>query len=690
MALSASLARLARVLRKPPGYVIRRSLREARMEGDRLLGPLAARRVTGERLARQAGAASLGDLWERLRQRPYPLAGGNFDAEDFSARFPEAREAILAAAERAVSREVDLLGCGPVELGRPIDWLGDLKTGDRWQPAFCRSIDYVNRGRPSDVKRPWELSRLQWLLPAGQAFRLTGDERYAQAARDIVDEWISANPHAWTVNWSCTMEPALRILSWTALFHFLAGSQSWADEGFRGRFLSALYMHGSFVETHIERASINGNHLTADAAGMVFAGLFFEGIGAAGRWAAAGWRELEREIGLQVHPDGVDFEASVPYHRLVAELFLLAARYRQVRGLDVSSAYAGRMKAMAAFTAAYSRPDGTSPVWGDADDGRAVPLGTQALGDHRYLVGLVALAFDDEALSARSWGAGDEIAWHFGPAAPSRRQPERAPASAAFREGGVYILQNARNHVFVDCGPVGLAGLGGHGHNDALSFEAWLDGTALIVDPGAYVYTSSFEERNAFRSTAAHNTIQVDDAEINRFHSPDNLWNLHEDARAECLVFRTSKEETEFVGLHHGYQRLAEPAIVRRSLRLDHATGALDMRDEVSGPGRHRLSLPLHLSPDVSVTEDGGDAVTLAAGGKRFRLEWSGSSGWELSVEPARVSPSYGVAIPSSRLVWRREGSTPCDLRIRISASEDGRPGAAGDAPAAEEGSAAG
>ena len=86
---------------------------------------------------------------------------------------------------------------------------------------------------------------------------------------------------------------------------------------------------------HIERSSINGNHLTADAAGLVFAGLFFEGIGDADRWAADGWRTLETEILMQVHPDGVDFEASVPYHRLVAELFLLPARYRQVRGLPV-------------------------------------------------------------------------------------------------------------------------------------------------------------------------------------------------------------------------------------------------------------------------------------------------------------------------------------------------------------------
>ncbi len=318
------------------------------------------------------------------------------------------------------------------------------------------------------MKRPWELSRLQWLLPAGQAFRLTGDERYAQAARDILEEWISANPHAWTVNWSCTMEPALRILSWTALFHFLAGSRSWADEGFRGRFLSALYMHGSFVETHIERASINGNHLTADAAGMVFAGLFFRasappGAGRPPAGASSNARSCARSIPTAS-------TSRRPFPTTASSRSCSCWRHATARcaASTCPGPMPGRMKAMAGFTAAsYSRPDGPRPS-GATPTTAAPSRSAQALGDHRYLVGLVALAFGDEALSATARGTRS-----LARAGGASRRRRSAPASAAFREGGVYILR-ATDHVFVDCGPVGLAGLGGHGHNDALSFEAWL------------------------------------------------------------------------------------------------------------------------------------------------------------------------------------------------------------------------
>jgi hypothetical protein len=134
--------------------------------------------------------------------------------------------------------------------------------------------------------------------------------------------------------------------------------------------LRALYLHGDYVARNLERSEVNGNHLTADAAGLVFAGLFFE-RGEARRWAELGWTILTEELPRQVLPDGVDFEASVAYHRLVVELFLLPALYRERLGLSVPTPYRDRLAAAARFTAAYTKPDGSVPFWGDTDDGRA-------------------------------------------------------------------------------------------------------------------------------------------------------------------------------------------------------------------------------------------------------------------------------------------------------------------------------
>jgi hypothetical protein len=616
--------------------------------------------MSGRRLARWGGQASVDGLWNKLASHPYPARTQLVDRRAYDRSFPGSAEIIFAAAERALRHEVDLLGTGLVRMGTDIDWLQDFKTGDRWPVQFCKAIDYNNKGRPSDVKIPWEISRLQWLLPVGQAYLLSeGDERYAQGARAVLESWIDNNPYAYSVNWSCTMEPALRLQTWTWLFHVFAKSQAWSAPTFRDKFLTSLYLHGAFTEIHIERSTINGNHLTADAVGMVFAGLFFRGIGAAERWQHEGWRSLNEEIASQVHLDGIDFEASVPYHRLVAELFGMAARYRLASGLSVEKPYADRLAAMAHFTESYSRPDGTSPHWGDADDGRSLPLGTQALSDHRYLPGLIA-----NTIGASSWAGtyGDELFWH---AVPDDEGVTDLPmTSTRFDVGGVFILADASNHVFIDCGPVGLAGLGGHGHNDALSFEAWLQGVPVVVDPGSYVYTADFDARNHFRSTSMHNTVQVDCEEINRLHAPDNLWNLHDDARARLIEFTADRETSRFRGAHSGYDRLADVTVIRRSITLDHLTGMLTIEDFVDAAGEHTLKVPLHLSSEADIDRSSGQFNILVRE-KRFALSWEGAD-WELHTTESSVSPSYGVRIPAQVIVWQKRLSGSGQLKIML------------------------
>lgn len=660
---------LRRGLRKPPGVIARRVAYELQVQAERYVAPGRARRFDARRLLRACGERDIPALWQRLAQRPYPAHTSRVEAAEHRRLCPGDAARIRKAAEDALAHRVRLLGPDTVALGPRIDWLRDFRSGVAWPRGYMRDIVYVNPHDTSDVKVPWELSRLQWLMPAGQAYLLSGDERYAEAVRAVFEDWIDANPCAGTVNWSCTMEAALRILSWTWFFRVFHASHAWADPSFRERFLCALYLHGDFTQRHLEHSDVNGNHCTADAAGLVFAGLFFGPGRDPERWLARGWSLLREELPRQVTPDGVDFEASVAYHRLVAELFLLPALYRRGCGLDVPAEYRERVVAMARFTAAYVRPDGGTPLWGDADDARALPLGSQALTDHRYLVGLVGAAFDVADLRDASAGSRSEAFWLLGPAAaaalPEAETPPRPPRSRAFPDGGVYVLRNETDHVFVDCGPVGLAGRGGHGHNDCLSFEATLDGVHLVTDCGAFVYTASFAERNRFRSTAFHNTPGVDGVEMNRLQ-PDLLWSLEYDARPEVRRFETGAEADVFCGAHGGYARLAAPVTPVRTIVLDHGSHALAITDAFEGSGRHRIEIPLHLAPGVEVMELTPGHLSLGAGGRRFSIEWGPPAAWTLTIGEGRVSPSYGVALRSVRLLWSREGDPAPALTVRI------------------------
>lgn len=649
----------------PPRTLARWVSDASRRRAELYVAPRRGRRFSVRALLDQTSARDLGELWAGLAERPYPALTSAPDT-DYDELCPGDRARILDVAERVLERELEVLGSGTIKLGRPVCWNRDPKTGHVWPDGVAGRIDYADIERPSDVKLPWEISRMQWLLPAGQAYLLTGDERYATAIRELLEEWISANPYAHSVNWCVAMEPALRIITWTWLFHVLWRSASWSDAGFRGRFLTALYLHADFVERNLERGEVNGNHYTANAAGLVFAGLFFGRGRRSERWSRVGWQILTDELGRQVFADGVDFEASTAYHRLVTELFLLPALYRERLGCEVPSAYRDRVIAMARFASAYSRPDGTVPLWGDADDARALPLGGQHLNDHRYLAGLVAAAWEIDELGEGFLGPRDEILWLLGSAAARKLPSHSTPAaeSLKFPDGGFYIMRSERDHVFIDCGPVGLAGRGGHGHNDCLSFEAVLDGIHLISDCGSYVYTGSAAWREQFRSTAFHNTPTVDGHEQNRASSPPSLWQLTYDAKPDVELWQTSPRLDRFRGSHSGFQRLRDPVTPVRTIELDRDAHRLTVHDEFLGDDTHRICVPFHLAPGVVAHEQEPGRWRLGADGRVFSFN-ARPERWQVRLQPAWVSRSYGVKEPASCLELTHEG-VPQPLTVVI------------------------
>ena len=188
---------------------------------------------------------------------------------------------------------------------------------------------------------------------------------------------------------------------------------------------------------------------------------------------------------------------------------------------------------MLEFVAAYTKPDGLVPLVGDADDGRVQKLG------HAGAEGPSVPAVDRRGVVRRAdfkRAAGrfcEETFWLLGPGAATAFDALPCDGAGASRwhspmAASTCCVRGA--HVVVDCGEVGMHGRGGHGHNDILGFELWLDGMNVVTDCGAYLYTASREWRNRFRSTAFHNIVQVDDEELNRFLVPDN-----------CGSFRTMR-----------------------------------------------------------------------------------------------------------------------------------------------------
>lgn len=654
------LNRIRRGLSRSPAEIRRRLAVEVAAQTDRFRRPPLAGIDAGG-LAARLGAKDLEGLWDALADRAHPYLADHVEAGALEAFAPGEGARIEAAAEAAHARRVDLLGSGPVTLSGPVDWQRDIKSGLAWRLKFHRDLDLLQLDRPSDVKLPWELSRLQWLIPAAQAYQLRGGERHGEAVRDILTEWIAANPFCMGVNWTSAMEAAMRIFTWTWFFHVFKTSAAWKEGDFRLAFLLALYRHGVFLDRNLEDWGSGGNHCVAGAAGLCVAGLFFDHRADTGQWSERGWRLLSREIERQVHADGVDFEASAAYHRLVAELFLLAVRYRGAAGLDVEPAFEARLAAMAGFTSAYLGPDDWAPLWGDGDDGRVLPFGGQPVRDHSYLPAAIGVAAPPASDAARG-----ELFWMLGSsAAPTAGQP----GSRAFPEGGVYVMRGGGDHVFIDCGEVGSAGLGAHGHNDCLSFEAVLDGVRLIVDSGSFVYSAAPDARHRFRATISHNTPMIDGAEQNRLPAAGELFRLGDDATPRLHRWRAGRSRDLFEGSHDGYARLASPVTPHRRILLDKENHRLSVEDRFTGSGTHHITVPYHLAPDIGIEEEGEGRWRLDAGGRPFILACLDWRAWTAEPRDCEVSPSYGVRLESRALVFERRGELT-GLRVLVSPAD--------------------
>jgi hypothetical protein len=461
------------------------------------------------------------------------------------------------------------------------------------------------------------------------------------------------------------MEAAIRSSNWIAAYSFFSDSPTIASS-FWLRFFKALYIHGLFIEENLEYAFTRGNHFLSNVSGLIHLGVFFRGTSFGDRWFSWGVRQLETEMGKQVYPDGVNYEKSTAYHRLVLELFYTPTILAERNGHTFSGDYKDRLRNMFGFLADFQRPDGSIPNIGDADDGRLFRIRRkQEIYDCRHALSVGAVMYRDPVLMRASGGFQQDALWLTGTEGFElyRSSDVHVPMaqSRLYREGGFAILRSEDVHVMADVGDIGMEGWGGHGHNDSLSFEYWADGNPIVVDSGTYVYTPDQDQRQQFRSIRSHNTLMVDEKEPVEF---SGLWSITSDStRPRVLSWSSGSEQDTLIASHEGYFSLSDPVLHTRTFELDKPTGKLLIIDEVKGGAEHQLLLSLHLHPEVIVESEDNNVYILRRDDRTYRVSFSEEN---CAVSDSWYSPSYDVKHRSKVLRVHRSVVLPHTIRTSI------------------------
>ena len=588
--------------------------------------------------------------------------------------FPQLKDQVIAEADKVCSHIFDLLGSGDISMdefaaqhgGRQacgyLPWYFDFKTGYRWSSKkFYKEIE-IPYGK-ADIKVPWELSRFQHVSVLGQAYWLTGDEKYVQEFIGQVDNWIDCNPPKFGVNWACTMDVAIRVANWIWGFYFFKDSEALTDE-FLIKFLKSLLTHGRHIMANLENKGITTNHYLADLAGLIYLGVTFPEFKEAKRWREFGIQELIKEMGKQVYDDGMDFEASTCYHRLALELFFYPTLLCKLNGVELPDSFIEKLEKMFDFVLYVLKPNGRMPQIGDNDNGRLHILGKRDILDMTYLLAFAILFLDDPKYKIEEFDFAPDALWLFGPKAyekweeMSGRSVE-ALESRAFPNGGIYVMRrHKKDYMIISCCPNGQGGNGGHAHNDKLSIELCADGEDIIADPGTYVYTVNPEWRNKFRSTAYHNTVAVDQEEQNRFNA-SNLFSMKNDATVEIKEWKVADEYDFLDAQHDGYQRLRN-LIIGRQIYFNKVEGYWIIKDIMNGRERHHFDLYFHFALlEIEVDKEFPLVVKAKLGAANLAIIPLEAEGFSVEISEGWVSYCYGVKKRAPMVRYSKRNDAP-------------------------------
>ena len=693
--LKSKIPKLATVITGPhitrPSIInrLRRALRggvtprAAALEALRLARGRLARRRERAWLVRTKGAlgpARLREEYARLtpaellahfRARRAPrLPPGFEEAAGFAdaAEIPAAAgrdETLLAAEEIVGAGRWPLLGFGPLDFGADVDWLRDPASGARW-PTVHHADATLARGDGSDVRVLWELNRLAHLSTLARAYAFARDERFAAEFFRQLRSWRAQNPLGFGPNWACAMEVALRAANLLAAFRLLAPSRALDADALA--FMLALFdEHGAHVRRHLEFSHVrNSNHYLSDVAGLFWLGVCLPELSDAEAWRDLGRRELRREMDGQVLGDGADWEASTGYHRFVTELFLASFVLARENGIELGERHWRRLRSMLEYTRALLRPDGRAPLVGDADGGRFLPLARRAADEHAYLVAVGAAIFDEPRFKVTR-EAPPELFWLAGSEGVRRYEalPDAPPAeSQAFADAGTYVLRAGDSYLLLNASGAGLGGRGSHAHNDALSIEVAYGGACFVRDPGTYVYTADPRERQRFRSTRYHSTVEVDGREQNT--TDERLpFVIGDEARPRLLRWEDDASHTLVVAEHDGYRRLpAGPVTHRRSVLFDKRQRFWQIDDALEGRGTHTFRFFFHLAPSTGArvladtTVEVWDKIT----GARLHIVPPGDREAP-ALEPRHSSRDYGAKEDSLAACWTMKAAAPLKAR---------------------------
>jgi hypothetical protein len=397
-------------------------------------------------------------------------------------------EAALKVADQAVDGIVNFTWNGqtPTRVGRVgIDWSGAHHKHQEW---------------------PAQLNRFFFLSPLSQAYKATGDERYARAARDYLQDWLRAHPtrEGWKLApYDNTLNLSIRVghlggrVGWTGALPGLLESPSF-DEAFVRAVLESIRVQLAYEMKNMPTV-MNWRIAAADC--LLAAGLKLSFLPEAAAWREFGVAVLNDAWHRQVLPQGCHAERNPSYHGWMTRVmtaYCNLGRALPELGLVMEPRRVARMWD---YALACIRPNGAFNALHDCTGERMGPWNPVRPGD--------SLRRERERF-LREWNLppGDPPANYF------ISQAGQALLRTGWGEDDQYVTFDASVWGYSHC----------HLSRNSIQLHAFRQG--MLVDPGSLTYEGSDPLSTYGKSTRAHNTCTLNGQNQGEA-DPQNVIVLH-------------------------------------------------------------------------------------------------------------------------------------------------------------------
>ncbi|HDL6579969.1 alginate lyase family protein [Enterococcus faecium] len=516
-------------------------------------------------------------------------------------------------------------------------WNAGFQTNNCWPNKFSYALEYKQRDDIGDARTNWELNRHFQFALLAKNYYASKDEKYLKEFRELFLDWNEKNPFLHGISWTSVMEVAIRLSNWSYALVFLKKSPNTPKEILRQLEIGIINMT-DYVAHHYSRYSSANNHLIVEAFSIGQSGILFNYT----PWIELATSILTREFPLQNYEDGVNKELSLHYQSFYMEAVGLMMRLMVKNNIMVPEEWYSWLSKMSRYMSDCIGKYGEIVEFGDNDEGKILDLEGSHFNHYKYVLGMMSCLLENTYIPTDKFC--ENLHWLFSKTEldnACQKPIQRKKSISCYRTGGNTILRSHDESVLIgiDHAELGFGSIAAHGHADALSFQMYVKGKSLFVDPGTYIYHCDLRSRDEFRKTINHNTVCVDGKDQSEMKGAF-LWGKRASSRIVKLL---EDNERVIVGVSHdGYA----PLCVERTYEYNCSNQLIikDCLDKNETSNGSIFSIQFVLGNDFLISNVNGNIIEILDSEQcvHIRMEICSSTSLEIRIIDKELSKNYG------------------------------------------------